>query len=379
MAANLTSVRLTASDIYTLHRPSDCGLRVYLQHQGVQADPPSAFEEIILRLGSRHELAHLETLPDAVDLRDGTIEERERRTREEVRRRARAIYQAVLRTEIELSGIKCEIVGEPDFLIFDSDRYLIRDSRLARRINGRDHPEILGQVSLYGWLFERCLGEAPAGLEIHNGSGEIVPVDYDGDDAVLDILREILGLKTCTAKPYSPVGWSKCAGCPYNTRCWQQAEESRDVARVVGVDKGLAIALREEDVTTPEELVNQFDEARLADFQRPWGQRRQRVGKAAGGILTMARALISGQETVLQQPQIPDSSNYVMFDLEGLPPFLDDLEKTYLWGMRVYGERPSEFLPAVAGFSLELGPAEAAILTVENETRLIQSDVKLCA
>jgi hypothetical protein len=147
----------------------------------------------------------------------------------------------------------------------------------------------------------------------------------------------------------------------------------------VGVDKGLAIALREEDVTTPEELVNQFDEARLADFQRPWGQRRQRVGKAAGGILTMARALISGQETVLQQPQIPDSSNYVMFDLEGLPPFLDDLEKTYLWGMRVYGERPSEFLPAVAGFSLELGPAEAAILTVENETRLIQSDVKLCA
>ena len=39
-----------------------------------------------------------------------------------------------------------------------------------------------------------------------------------------------------------------------------------------------------------------------------------------------------------------------MFDLEGLPPQLDELEKIYLWGMQVFGERPGEFRAATAGF-----------------------------
>jgi uncharacterized protein len=43
-------------------------------------------------------------------------------------------------------------------------------------------------------------------------------------------------------------------------------------------------------------------------------------------------------------------SNYVMFDLEGLPPQLDELDKIYLWGAQVFGTDPSEFLPAVAPF-----------------------------
>jgi len=43
----------------------------------------------------------------------------------------------------------------------------------------------------------------------------------------------------------------------------------------------------------------------------------------------------------------------VMFDLEGLPPHFDELDKVYLWGMQVYGEKPSEFMPALAGFGTE--------------------------
>ena len=39
-----------------------------------------------------------------------------------------------------------------------------------------------------------------------------------------------------------------------------------------------------------------------------------------------------------------------MFDLEGMPPQLDELEKIYLWGMQVFGERPGEFRAATAGF-----------------------------
>lgn len=39
-----------------------------------------------------------------------------------------------------------------------------------------------------------------------------------------------------------------------------------------------------------------------------------------------------------------------MFDLEGMPPHLDELDKVYLWGMQVFGRTQSEFMPAVAGF-----------------------------
>jgi predicted RecB family nuclease len=37
-----------------------------------------------------------------------------------------------------------------------------------------------------------------------------------------------------------------------------------------------------------------------------------------------------------------------MFDLEGLPPQLDELDKVYLWGMQVFGERPSDFRYSLA-------------------------------
>jgi predicted RecB family nuclease len=42
-----------------------------------------------------------------------------------------------------------------------------------------------------------------------------------------------------------------------------------------------------------------------------------------------------------------------MFDLEGLPPHLDELEKIYLWGLQVYGENPGIFRAATAGFEVD--------------------------
>ena len=31
-------------------------------------------------------------------------------------------------------------------------------------------------------------------------------------------------------------------------------------------------------------------------------------------------------------------------------PYLDELEKIYLWGMQAYGKRPSEYVGVTAGF-----------------------------
>lgn len=54
---------------------------------------------------------------------------------------------------------------------------------------------------------------------------------------------------------------------------------------------------------------------------------------------------------MLKPPAIPAHPNYVMFDLEGMTPQFDQLEKIYIWGMQVLGEDPGPFRAATAGFA----------------------------
>jgi hypothetical protein len=37
---------------------------------------------------------------------------------------------------------------------------------------------------------------------------------------------------------------------------------------------------------------------------------------------------------VISPPELPAARNFVMLDPEGMPPYQDDLEKVYLWGMK---------------------------------------------
>jgi hypothetical protein len=119
------------------------------------------------------------------------------------------------------------------------------------------------------------------------------------------------------------------------------------------VDQGLARKLHEDGIESAQQLVTGFDVQRLSGFTRPWGEKQQRVGKKAEKILVYADVLTSGEERMLGPVAIPAHDNYVMFDLEGMPPLLDDLEKIYLWGMQVYGKHPSKFMGVTAGFGAE--------------------------
>jgi predicted RecB family nuclease len=159
-----------------------------------------------------------------------------------------------------------------------------------------------------------------------------------------------MNLKAAASAPFSPVGWSKCNGCGYRGHCWPGAEQRRDVALVYGVDQGLVLTLRDDNIVSYEDLLEQHDQATLAEIKRHWGKGLRRVGKSAEKIMPMARALASGTESILETPNIPESANYVMFDLEGLPPYLNELQKIYLWGIQVFGQQPSEFLPALSSF-----------------------------
>ena len=343
-------MRLIASDFVTYHRPTKCELRVFLRHKGEKEAEPSPFDEVLQRLGLRHEKQHLATLGPHTDLSGPSEEERIQQTLDAIAAKVPVLYQPTFRRPHQFAGTEVEIVGQPDFLILDSDGYLIRDSKISRRIDEDNHPEILLQLQLYGWLFEKSCGAAPKGLQVHSGKGEIVTIPYDGGASALQELERLLLVKQLTAEPYEPVGWSKCLGCGFTDRCWAKAEGNSDVALVYCVDQSLARTLNNQGIRSRQELLAKFDVASLSEFRRPYGKREQRVGKASERILQFADAMERKQEKVLAVPAIPPHDNYVMFDLEGMPPHLDELDKIYLWGMQVYGKKPSEFLFALAGF-----------------------------
>jgi predicted RecB family nuclease len=338
------TLQITPSYFYRLYSPSPCELRLYLNCKGVEPAPPGAFEQVIFRLGQRHEKNHLATFPEFSDLTGKPAE----RTLDEIQKSSPVIYQGSFKTKASVDEQEIEVVGIPDFLIKEGKDYFIRDCKIARRVSEKDHPEISRQLQIYGWLFERATGKRPLRLEVLKGDGDLERIGYDGEDAALSQLRGLLTIITLPEEPYSPVGWSKCGPCGYSAFCVKRAEESQSVALLPDVDQGLARRLRELGVLTIKELATKYDEASLSELKRPWGAREQKVGKKAGGIILQAKAMLENKEIVVNRPDIPASKNYVMFDLEGLPPQLDELDKIYLWGMQVFGERPSGFQHSLA-------------------------------
>jgi predicted RecB family nuclease len=343
-------MRLLASDLMTLHWPSCCDVRVYLRAKGELEAGPSAFELVLREMGRRHEAQHLATLGAHADLSGINLPERFQCTADAIASGAAVIYQPAFTAKAKLSGTEAEIVGIPDFLVRDSGGYSIRDSKLSRRITEKDHPEIVLQLQLFGWLFRQATGQMPKSLQVHSGTGDVVPVPFDGGTAALDALSRTVAIRQLAAEPYEPLGWTKCLGCGFNDYCWKAAEARNDVALVMDVDQGLARALHGIGVNTPQQLLQQFTTDDLANFKRPWGSREQKVGKGAARILQLAEVAISKQERILAAPAIPGDANFVMFDLEGMPPYLEDESKIYLWGMQVFGAKPTAYIAATADF-----------------------------
>ena len=349
----METVRLVPTDVMTLFRPSECGLRVYLRSKKEPESEPSPFELVLRRLGNRHEQQHLATLAECVDLSEFPEEKRIEETKKAIQQKAPAIYQSAFAVTTVLNGTEVIISGRPDFLILDGDEYLIRDSKLSLRIDEKHHPEIIHQIRIYGWMFERTFGKGPKGLQIHNGKGQLIAIPYEGGTSGLEALSEVLRLRQLGDEPYEPVGTSKCDGCGFDDRCWKRAREKNDISLLMEVDQSLARALFESGTKTPAELLARYDAATLSVFKRPWGNKQQKVGARAERILISAEVLETKTEKILAAPMIPTSSNYVMFDLEGMPPYLDELDKIYMWGLQVFGETPSEYSASCTDFGQE--------------------------
>jgi predicted RecB family nuclease len=344
--------RVSPSLILQYWVPDPCGRRIFLRARGEQEGDPDPFLETLARLGQKHEDRERQDLAPYLDLKPGSPEERIARTREALEDGTHEVlFQPLLLGRSELAGSEREIVGEPDFLVRQDDGWKVREVKLARRVEGSRHTEIRLQTECYGWLLEQTTGRAPQDLEIVLGSREILKLPYQGGGEALELRDRLLRIEETADYGYEPVGWSKCSACVFRSFCWDEAKTLDDVALVPELDQGLARELHAQGVPTVRDLLDNFDETRLASLERPYGKNLRKVGKSAGRILQSAQALSSGSDLRLGPLVIPDSRNFAMFDIEGIPPDLeDDLGKIFLWGVKVFGQRPSGFLHAVAGF-----------------------------
>jgi len=340
---------LSPQDIRTFYQPSKCDRRVWLDSHGVTGAEPDEFASLLADLGRQHEDQYLSTLGEYLDIHALPSTQRINKTIEAIQNRVNVIYQGELRCNIP--DLNIDIIGIPDFLIREGDNYIIRDCKLSKHANESDHPEIVYQLELYGLLFERAIGHPPARLEVVLGDNTIVQIPYDSSSRSIEQLHQILSLRNLPEEPYSPVGWSKCNGCGFRDRCWTSAIEEHDPALIYGVDQGLAIQLRSLNVHDFRELNEKFTVESLTDLKRPVGKMMKRVGKSAESILTLAQSM--QEKRIIQRAplEVQHSDYYVMFDLEGVPPYSDDLDLIYLWGLQVFGKQQSNYLPAVAPFT----------------------------
>ncbi len=349
-------MRFKATDVYDYYKPSECARRVALRARGVpEQETDTPFNDLLRSLGHRHEESHLATLPGIVDLSTPDQAERERLTLAAIRDGVPAIYQPRLRLEFSLDGETWELVGEPDFLIRDGSRggYLIRDSKLARNISARRHRGIPLQLQIYGFLYERLVGQRPIELQVHSGSGEIVPVAYDGEEAVLDALRQHRRMRTIEPDDYEPLGWTKCGGCGFEDRCRGEALAAQDVSLLTTVPQKRARELYQRGIRSIASLPIAVHDPAHHDYF--WtGKKTPRLKDFVPELLMSAESFVSNTAVRRDEPPaFPPGRNFAMFDLEGLPPYADDLDRIYLWGVKVFGDRPSTYLPAQAGFGAD--------------------------
>jgi len=345
-------MRLSASDLVRYYSPEKCRKRLECYRQGLKEAEPGAFAQVLEELGRRHEARHRESLEPVLDLSQGSMDERLKATAAAIARKEPRQYQPVLSAPAPFAA-DVEVVGIPDFLILDGDSYVVRDCKLSRQITPEEHREIIVQLELYGWLFETQTGLHPRRVEVVAGTGEVVEVPFSNATEALQTLEMVRDTYRSGYADYEPVGWSKCGDCAYREHCWPPAVNSRDPAILPVVSQGIARMFHEMGITDYRELPGRFNAESLAEQKAPHGKRHQKVGKAAKSILLHAEAFIAGKPIVLGPAQIPKSDNYVMFDLEGLPPQLDAPEKTYLWGTQVFGAEPGPCVQATAGFGPE--------------------------
>ncbi|ODQ94066.1 TM0106 family RecB-like putative nuclease [Mycolicibacterium holsaticum] len=334
----------SASDLAAAARCEYALLRAFDAKLG-RGPAVSVDDELLARtaeLGGEHERRHLDRLRDMADVAiigrpPSTVEGltgAAEQTRRAVERRAPVIYQAAM-----FDG---RFVGFADFLILDGDRYLLRDTKLARSVK----VEALLQLAAYAETLSAAGIPVADQVELVLGDDataryrldELLPV-YQGRRAAL---QRLLDDHFASG---APVDWSDetvraCFRCP---ECGVQVRATDDLLLVAGMRVSQRSRLIDAGITTVTELA------------RHEGAVPELSSRALAALRTQARLQLTPKvdgkpayEVVDPQPLmvLPDENRGdLFFDFEGDPLWTTDGREwglEYLWGVLTVG---GEFHP----------------------------------
>ena len=169
-------MKLTTQNIYDLYSPSLCERRLFYRFAREEETPSGPFEEVIFMLGHRHEKNHVNSLGEYADVSKVLRRQQPENTKQLIQNNTPVIYQGALAGNETINGSQVQIIGIPDIMIYENSSYSIRDCKLARHADEKKHPEILAQLQVYGYLFERNTGEKPAKVEAFLGDLSLIHI-----------------------------------------------------------------------------------------------------------------------------------------------------------------------------------------------------------
>jgi predicted RecB family nuclease len=377
------SFTLSPSSITRLSVPSKCERRTWLRYNSdVEPSPDGPFQVLLQDLGIDHERQVLGRLQgergEFVDLDSYDNPNALAETIEAVEA-GRNIYQGKFECPFPDAPDEVMLQGLPDFLYLDDDgkTWVIADAKLARKVYMRDgdgaivrkgdggakiaKEYIVLQLQFYGWMFTQLFGGLDFRLLVFTGSGGEEEIEYDGGEGALQQLRRILEIKALPEEPWEQVGNSKCSECSYNApHCKKWGLETKNLGLIPEIDAGegkLGPRLVEEGFTSYDAIYERFaeDVEGLAQIKsqkatiEPARRVMENVESWVAGIPIRRRD--ADGEVKSMDTRVTDHDRYVMFDLEGVPPDLDnERTKIYLWGMQVFGfdDHRGEFEYALA-------------------------------
>lgn len=324
-----------------------CPHQAALWLAGVKSDDAvDAGIQLIRDKGFEHEaiiLSRLEKLYGPAERipGDGDLAERERLTREAIKRGAPLIYQGALSRE--------GWIGYPDFLlrtdVASAPHFVPEDAKLSRKAKG----EYVLQLGIYAELLESIYGVPVQSGTIHVVAGSPVSFDLRRTRYILQRLKN--GFERFVANEMRTTKAEPCAAClqcDYKSRCeneWRAADSPFFVAGLSGAQVAkLAVG----GIRTLSEL------ARLPSTAKIDGIGKETLAKLSAQARLQLNAKKSGKHSYELLPLSrgrgfamlpPPDKGDLFFDMEGDP--LSDEGLEYLFGVygRLEGAKEPEFLP----------------------------------
>ena len=235
-------------------------------------------------------------------------------------RRTPVIYQPKFHHD------ELNLVGTPDFLLRNEDRYQVADAKLALSVD--KNRAVKTQLGVYQFLLreaEEIVEEDLLAPLVFLGDGEAKQVDEDLSGLARQFVADMGQLAEVSEMPLTHFAYSKCASCAFYDYCHADFERRDDVTLSPAVDARTAKQLALQRLDTSSALAKASPEEIL---EAPYLRNADKKLR----IVQQAQSLKSGEVIVRDVPDWPRGT-MVHFDVESDPMGADGQGEVYLWGL----------------------------------------------